>query len=154
MALRGLALALLGLLAYQNRDKIGALLRGETQPGEPNNSQEVGGVIDNLIDGSGLREVLDRFRNSGSSEQVDSWVGLGENEPLQRDQVERAIDPETLDELSRQTGLRREELLYRITRDLPVAVDRATPTGQLPLEEDSASGPNLLDDVPPTPSRT
>ena len=147
MALGRLALALLGLLAYQNRDKIGAWARGQTQPGSPGQAQ--GGVLDSLIAGSGLREVLDRFRNAGAGEQVDSWVGRGENQPPQRDQVEQAIDPETLDQLSRQTGLSKEELIDRITKDLPRAVDELTPAGQLPPEEQESRGPNLLDDVPP-----
>lgn len=50
-------------------------------------------------------------------------------------------------ELSRQTGLTREELLARIARDLPEAVDRLTPSGQVPVNENRNDGPNLLDDV-------
>jgi len=153
MALRGLALALLGLLAYQNRDKIGDFVRRQTQPGSPNNPQESGGVLGDLISGSGLRDVLDRFRNAGAAEQVDSWVSRGENQPVGRDQVERAIDPDTLDALSQQTGLSKEELIERIVRDLPAAVDKATPMGQLPRDDTGDRGPNLLDDVPPAGTR-
>ena len=154
MALRGLALALLGLLAYQNRDKIGDFLQRQREPVSPNNPSGSGGVLDDLISGSGIREVLDRFRNAGAGEQVDSWVSRGENQPLQRDQVERAIDPETLEALSKQTGLSRDELIERITKDLPSAVDKATPMGQLPPENDRAGEPHLLDDVPPAGTRT
>jgi uncharacterized protein YidB (DUF937 family) len=152
MALRGLALALLGLLAYQNRDKIGDFVRRQTQPGSPNSPQGSGGVLGDLISGSGLRDVLDRFRNAGAGEQVDSWVSRGENQPVGRDQVERAIDPDTLEALSQQTGLSKDELIERIVRDLPAAVDKATPMGQLPPED--AGGPNLLDDVPPAGTRS
>ena len=145
MALGKFALALVGLLAYQNRDKIGDFLRGQGQPGQPGPSQ--GGILDGIVGSGGLREVLDRFRNAGAGEQVDSWVSRGENQPLQRDQIEQAIDPATLDELSRQTGLSKQELIDRITNDLPAAVDKLTPMGQVPPEE--SRGPNLLDDVPP-----
>ena len=48
-----------------------------------------------------------------------------------RSQVEVAIDPQTLDELSRQTGLSRDELVKRIARDLPATVDTMTPEGRL-----------------------
>lgn len=153
MALKGLALALLGLLAYQNRDKIGDFVRRQTQPTSPNNPQGSGGVLGDLISGSGLRDVLDRFRNAGAGDQVDSWVGRGENRPVGRDQVERAIDPDTLEALSQQTGLTKDELIERIVRDLPAAVDKATPMGQLPPEDAADRGPDLLDDVSPAGTR-
>jgi len=147
MALGRLALALMGLLAYQNRDKIGDFLRGPTEPGQSGVPQS-GGLLDALVRGGGLREVLHRFRSAGATEQVDSWVGRGDNQPLQPEHVERAIDPSTLDELCRQTGLSREELVERITKDLPKSVDTLTPTGQMP-QDIGVRGTNLLDDVPP-----
>lgn len=142
MAIGRLALAVLGLLAYKNRDQIGTWLRKQSEPGS---------AIDELVAGTGLREVLERLRIAGAGNKVDSWVSRGENQPLTSEQVTTAIDPATLEELSRQTGLSREELIERITEDLPAAVDELTPTGQLPLEEDDGKGLNLLDDVPDTP---
>jgi len=41
-----------------------------------------------------------------------------------------------LDTLSRQTGLSREELLARLSRELPNAVDKYTPQGRIPTEAD------------------
>ena len=148
-----IALAVLGILAYKNRDKIVELLNGRSDPANPQGTS--GGLFDRIADsvgaGSGLREVLDRFRNSGSADQVDTWVQQGANQQLEPHQVEAAIDPQTLDELSRQTGLFRDELVKRIARDLPAAVDTMTPEGRLPDELKSAPGePTLLDDVPIT----
>ena len=149
---------MLGILAYQNRDKLGTLLRGKDRIGlDPNNPQAAdgGGLIEQIIDGvgsgGGLGDILERFRNAGSSEQVDSWVRQGPNKPIDGMRVLAAIDPETLEELSRQTGLSREELLERIAKDLPEAVDQMTPNGRLPGEEDSdrLAEPTLLGNVPP-----
>ncbi|WP_287114373.1 YidB family protein [Mesorhizobium sp.] len=41
--------------------------------------------------------------------------------------MEMAIDEDTLTSLSMQTGLSREELIARITRDPPEAVNQLTP---------------------------
>ena len=41
-----------------------------------------------------------------------------------------------LDDLSKQTGLSREELVSRLCRELPDAVDKYTPEGRLPTEAD------------------
>jgi uncharacterized protein YidB (DUF937 family) len=80
----------------------------------------------------GLRELVARFRDSGEGDTADSWVRQGPNQDLAPDRLERAIGAETLEELSRQTGLSRQELLSRLARDLPRTVDDCTPGGCLP----------------------
>ncbi|MES0044387.1 YidB family protein [Mesorhizobium sp. M0091] len=144
-----LAIAMLGVLAYQNRDKIGDMIRGA---GDRNPNDPQGGILDQLskgVSGTALGDILDRFRGAGAGSKVDSWVGTGPNEPIQPSEVEAAIGEDTLTSLSMQTGLSREELISRITRDLPEAVSKMTPTGELPVEAPKSSGETtLLDDVP------
>jgi len=86
-----------------------------------------GGVLS-----GGLGELIDRFRQSGQAETAESWIAHGPNRPVAPAELERAIGPDTLDTLSRQTGLSRQELLTRLSRELPDAVDRYTPDGRLP----------------------
>jgi uncharacterized protein YidB (DUF937 family) len=139
--------ALLGLLAiagYQNRDKIAEMLRG---PGQNKPGAEaqggIGGLLAQLglggasaggILGGGLDELMERFKQSGQSETVESWVTTGPNKPCTADQLERAIGPEVWDTLSKQTGLSRDELVTRLCRELPDAVDKYTPQGRVPTE--------------------
>ncbi|MER8806044.1 YidB family protein [Mesorhizobium australicum] len=137
-----LAIAMLGVLAYQNRDKIGDMIRGA---GDRNPNDPQGGILDQLskgVSGTALGDILNRFRGAGVGSKVDSWVGTGPNEPIQPSEVEAAIDEDTLTSLSMQTGLSREDLISRITRDLPEAVNKMTPSGEMPPET------TLLDDVP------
>jgi uncharacterized protein YidB (DUF937 family) len=148
--------ALLGLLAvagYQNRDKIAEMLGGLKQaPGGPPqqgaaNAQggilgQLGGLLGGASAGSvlsgGLGELVDRFKQSGHGQAADSWVGRGPNQPIGPAQLEQAIGPDALNALSQHTGLSREELMSRLTRDLPTAVDKFTPEGRLPTEEEAA----------------
>ena len=74
--------------------------------------------------------------------------GTGPNQPIDPKDVETAIDEDTLTSLSMQTGLSRDELIARITKDLPEAVDKLTPKGELPAANDEIT---LLDQVPPRP---
>ena len=143
--------ALLGLLAiagYQNRDKIAEILGGLGQrtPGAAGQGG-IGGLLGQLsgslsgasaggIHRGGLGELVDRFKQSGQGETAESWVKTGPNKPCTPAQLEQAIGPEVLDTLSKQTGLAREELLSRLCRELPAAVDKYTPQGQLPTEAD------------------
>jgi uncharacterized protein YidB (DUF937 family) len=82
--------------------------------------------------GSGLSEIRERFAQAGQRDAVESWVGTGPNREIAPNELEQAIGPQVLQTLSQRTGLSREELLSRLTRELPTAVDRYTPDGRLP----------------------
>lgn len=135
--------ALLGLLAiagYQNRDKLAEMLGGKGgAPGQTGLSGLLGqlssglgaGGVGGLLSG-GLGELVDRFKQSGQADTVDSWVSTGPNKQIAPSQVEQAIGPDVLETLSKQTGLSREEILARLSRELPEAVDKYTPQGRLP----------------------
>ena len=149
-------MALLGLLAvagYQNRDKIAEVLGGlkqepgigpghNTQPGGQGNVfGNLGGLLGGASVGSvlsgGLGELVERFKQNGQGQAAESWVKMGPNQQLAPDQLERAIGPEVLNTLTQQTGLSRQELLSRLTRELPEAVDKFTPEGRLPTEDEA-----------------
>ena len=46
--------------------------------------------------------------------------------------MEKTLGSDLIDSLVKQTGLSREELLQRLAKTLPEAVDKLTPGGQLP----------------------
>lgn len=142
--------ALLGLLAmagYQNRDKLGELLKGVTgtnaQPGAGNQQGPLGGLLAPLAGalggggvggllGGGLGELLERFKQNGQGEAAESWIQKGPNKELPPPQLKQAIGADVLATLERQTGLSQDELLARLSRELPAAVDQYTPDGRLP----------------------
>ena len=140
--------ALLGLLAiagYQNRDKIAEMLKGTSATGDkPGSTQPgLGGVLGNLggegatggvggLLGGGLGELLERFKQSGQSEVAQSWVNDGPNKEVAPPQLKQAIGADVLAALEKQTGLSQDELLARLSRELPAAVDKYTPDGRLP----------------------
>src|SRR5215813_13208622 len=138
-------MALLAIAGYQNRDKIAELLWGtDKKPGAATQGG-IGGFLDQLrsslggatpggILSGGLGELVDRFKESGQGDTADSWVGTGSNKPVTPTQLEQVIGPEILESLSKQTGLSRKELLARLSRELPDAVDKYTPQGRLPTE--------------------
>ena len=137
--------ALLGLLAvagYQNRDKIAEMLRGASSS-NPGTGAAAPGALGGLLGsvgsggvggllGGGLAELVDRFKQAGQSEVAESWISKGPNQPVAPHQLEQAIPPDVLATLAEQTGLSREEILSRLSRNLPEAVDRYTPDGRLP----------------------
>jgi uncharacterized protein YidB (DUF937 family) len=143
--------ALLGMLAlagYQNRDKISDMLRGATasttQPGAGGQQAPLGGLLGNLsgmlggagaggLLSGGLGELLEKFKQNGHGDTAQSWVNNGPNKEISPPELKQAIGPDVLAALEQQTGLSQEELLARLSRELPGAVDKYTPDGQLPI---------------------
>lgn len=138
--------ALLGLLAvagYQNRDKIAEMInsfknKGPTgdplQDGARNVLGKLGDVAGNAgsILNEGLGGLVDQFKQSGHGDLADSWVSKGPNQPVSANQLETAIGADVLSDLAQRTGLSRDEILARLSRDLPGAVDGLTPEGRIP----------------------
>ncbi|KQT58689.1 hypothetical protein ASG52_21405 [Methylobacterium sp. Leaf456] len=151
--------ALLGLLAvagYQNRDKIAEWLgpsardaRGTGLPPTthtaapaapatgsaiPSNLERVlGGVGTGGVGGliaSGLAELVEHFTKGGHGETANSWVNQGTNRAMAEADLERAVGPATLDHLAQQTGLSRSEIVARLSRELPSAIDRYATDGR------------------------
>lgn len=157
--------ALLGLLAvagYQNRDKLAEMLGGGNQGAPGASGQQgagqgagqsgmggLGGGLGSLLGGlggggvggllsGGLSDLMERFQQNGHGEVAKSWVGHGPNQEVAPQQLEQAIGPDVMASLSQQTGLSREELLARLSKNLPTAVDRYTPEGRIPLAEEAS----------------
>jgi uncharacterized protein YidB (DUF937 family) len=144
--------ALLGLLAvagYQNRDKIAEMLGGIGKPASPQDSGQggIGGFLGQLssslggasaggILSGGLGELVDRFRQNGHADAAESWIGTGPNQAITPPQLQQAIGPDVLNTLSQQTGLSQDEILARLSRELPNAVDKYTPQGRIPTESE------------------
>lgn len=146
--------ALLGLLAvagYQNREKLGEVIKqarqgpadgnadGQSQPGI---LSELGAMFSDGAAGgtllTGLQDLLDQFKQAGNGDTAESWVNTGPNRELDTVELERTIGADTLAELSRKTGLDQEEVLSRLATNIPTAVDRFTPEGRLPSEQEAA----------------
>ena len=151
-------LALLGLVAvagYQNRGRISEMLADARRtPANPApdaarvaESGTAGGFAAELGSlfgagaaggtlASGLGDLVARFRESGQQAPAESWVSDRPNMPIEVEVPEAAIGHETLDELGQKTGLARRELLLRLNAALPDAVNRLTPQGRLPTEDE------------------
>ncbi|EJC73799.1 hypothetical protein Rleg10DRAFT_2264 [Rhizobium leguminosarum bv. trifolii WSM2012] len=156
-------LAVLAVAGYQNRDKIGELLRGIQNPQQGGPQQDgpggqqpgglggilgglagsggLGGLLGGLTSGGivsgGLGDLLKTFQQNGHGDTIDSWVKPGQNADINDGQLAEALGPDVLNEIARNTGLSREEILGRLSRELPKAVDDLTPEGKVPTEEEA-----------------
>ena len=89
----------------------------------------------------GLGGLIDRFRQGGLEDIIKSWIGTGPNKAVSPNQLHQALGAETIDRLSEETGLPRDDLLSQLSRALPEVIDKLTPGGKLPKEADLLPGP-------------
>jgi putative toxin-antitoxin system antitoxin component (TIGR02293 family) len=91
---------------------------------------------------AGLTDLIGKLTAGGAAPQVNSWVGQGANEPVQPGQLGSALGQNVLNELSRRTGMSRQELLNQLATVLPQLINHLTPNGRMPtladLEKDDS----------------
>jgi uncharacterized protein YidB (DUF937 family) len=126
-------MGLMGLLAYRTlkgKGRLADMLGTSESPGRAD-SPLSGGTL-----GGGLKELLDHFRQSGHEDKAQSWVSTGPNQPIAPQELEQALGEERIQWLVEQTGMPREQLLNGLSGELPNAIDKLTPRGRLPTDEE------------------
>ena len=78
-------------------------------------------------DRGGLGGLVDRFRQGGLEDIINSWISTGANKPISPHQLQDALGSETVNDLSRETGMPRDDLLSQLSQVLPRVVDQLTP---------------------------
>ena len=96
----------------------------------PEPAENPGSVLD------GLGGLIDQFQKKGLGDVIDSWVNRGTNKTVAPDQVSGALGGDVVNELSRRTGLSRDQVVAELARMLPNVVDKLTPDGRLPTQQE------------------
>lgn len=89
--------------------------------------------------GGGLGGLLRQFESAGLGDQARSWVSPGQNQPLSPDALGRVFGADGLAAIARQAGLSERETTAGLAQLLPEIIDRATPQGRVP-DEDQLAG--------------
>jgi uncharacterized protein YidB (DUF937 family) len=98
----------------------------------------LGGAAAGTVLSGGLENLIKGFQQSGQGRAAQSWVNRGQNEDIAPGDLESALGADTIDTLSRQTGMGRDELLSGLSQQLPHFVDQLTPDGRLPTEDEAS----------------
>ena len=126
---------------------IGGLLGG----GNPNAQGQgglgggsgLGGIVSNVLGGAqgggygaqaargGLGGLMSQFEQAGLGHIAQSWIGNGANQPVSPDQLQSVFGQGQTQAMASQAGMDHGDFLQQLSQQLPQAVDRATPNGQL-----------------------
>ncbi|MEU2509761.1 YidB family protein [Streptomyces sp. NPDC007863] len=106
---------------------LGSLLGALAGGGQGSGAAGGGGNGQNPLGG-----LLDMLTKSGLADQAQSWIGTGENQPVDGAQIARALPDETLQKVAQDAGVTPQQAADEIAQSLPQAVDKLTPGGSLP----------------------
>ena len=63
---------------------------------------------------------------------INSWIGSGQNQPVQPGQLGTVLGPNIIKALAQSSGLSEAELTKQLSQALPGVVDKLTPNGRMP----------------------
>lgn len=99
-------------------------------------------VVMNMLQNQqgGLGGLLQQFQNAGLGDQAASWVGTGQNMPINGDQVTSALGSGTLSDIASQLGMSQGQASGALAGILPQLIDQLTPHGQVTEQHNSLDG--------------
>ena len=97
----------------------------------------LGGAAAGTVLNGGLGGLLKQFQENGQGDVAHSWIGTGPNKTISDGDLASALGGDTLDTLSQQTGMGRDDLLEGLRQYLPRFVDQLTPDGRVPSEDEA-----------------
>ncbi len=125
-----LMLAFIALLAS------GALTREQAPAKAPGASPAPGTDAGGLL--GGLGGLLEKFQKGGLGDVAKSWVGSGPNQPVSPSSLGSTLGPSIVKALAEKTGMSEQEVTAQLSQVLPGFVDKITPAGRLPTNEELA----------------
>lgn len=124
---------------------LGSVLGG----GSLNNSP-LRSILASILSGEGgglpgLGGLLQQLTQAGHGDVANSWVGNGENRPIDPSALGQVFGQDRVNQWAQQTGMAPNDLLHQLSQFLPKAVDTMTPEGKVPVAADASpfDGPGV-----------
>ena len=129
-------------------DSILGAASGKTE-GSGGAAQLIGVLGGLLAQSGGLQGLASKFSQTGQGNAFQSWVGMGENQPVSTGQVQNALGPEQINAIATRMGVDPAVASTFLAEYLPKIVDKLTPAGKIDPTADHQQGlaallPSLL----------
>jgi uncharacterized protein YidB (DUF937 family) len=132
----------MGLLDQLAGQIVGSL--GAQKQDPVSQSGMMGSVLSMIEQAGGMSALVRTLKDKGLSDQVNSWIGTGENQAVSGDQIKAALGDEQVDAIARQAGIEPTHASTGLAQLLPQIIDQLTPGGSVPSDDMLAQGINLL----------
>lgn len=121
------------------------LLLGKAQPGnQPTpqqqasvpqaSSSQAGGQDAGSL--GGLGGLLAQLQAAGLDNVVKSWIGTGQNQPVEPDELGDALGKKAVTQMADKAGCSKDDLLAQLSAALPGLIDKLTHDGRIPTQQE------------------
>jgi uncharacterized protein YidB (DUF937 family) len=115
------------------------LLVGKPQPGarqaSPQQEAEVPQSSAAPQSGAGgLGGLLAQLQAAGLDDAVKSWIGTGQNKPVQPEDLGDALGKRAVTQMADKAGCNQQDLLSQLAAALPGIIDKLTQDGRVPTQ--------------------
>jgi uncharacterized protein YidB (DUF937 family) len=93
-----------------------------------------------LTQNGGIEGLMNKFNQAGLGEVFTSWVGLGANQSITADQVNKILGSDAVQSLASSMGIDPTKASEFLADYLPKIVDKLTPSGQVGVGGDLSQG--------------
>lgn len=121
----------MGMLDQLLGNALGGLVGGGGQQQSP--LMQI--ALQMLQQNGGISGVLDKFRQAGYAEQADSWQSTGQNLPIEANSLQEVLGGGAIGQIAQQLGMSRGEAAGGLAQMLPQVIDKLTPNGQVPADQ-------------------
>lgn len=112
-----------------------SLIKGVTgNSSDTTNPGAIGGILE-MITGrgtGGIQGLIKKLTDGGLGNTVKSWIGMGQNEPVEPTQLQNALGSDMMGKFASKMGVSESEAASHLSNVLPTVVDKITPDGKLP----------------------
>ena len=91
-----------------------------------------------------IESIVAALKEKGLKDTVASWVGTGENHPINPDKIKEALGVNKIEELAAQAKMKASEVPQALSNLLPQIIDKLTPDGKEPENGIAAAAVKLL----------
>jgi uncharacterized protein YidB (DUF937 family) len=82
----------------------------------------------------GLGGLLAQLQAAGLDDAVRSWIGTGENKPVQPEDLGDALGKRAVTQMADKAGCSQQDLLSQLAKALPGIIDKLTQDGRVPTQ--------------------
>lgn len=100
------------------------------RPGSSPGANPLVGVLNGLLTQcGGLQGLSSRFSQAGHGGTFASWIGMGDNQAISADQIQKVLGSEQIAALAAKLGVDPVQATHFLAEYLPKIVDKLTPAG-------------------------
>ena len=92
----------------------------------------LGGLLANNGEAGGLDGLVEKFKQAGMADQVNSWIGNGRNLPISAEQISQILGSDVVRTVAAKLGIDPDQAAQQLSALLPGLIDKLTPHGEMP----------------------